>query len=548
MNSNQVMETRFESQNESKSMEEIRIEDGKELTFDTLRHKTTQLDHNGLPLIPQPTVSPYDPLNYPNWLKYTTLALVSMLAFLSTFNIAVINPAVVPLSIEFSISPSVGIYQSTIAIGTSSIGPLLFTPLANIYGRRPVYLLSVLAGFVSAVGSAFAKTYGTLIVARAINGFGLSAAIALGAGTVTDLFFVHQRGKAMGVFTLMLTNGAHLAPIVGGYVARDLEWRWCFWIGAILDGGFFVACLFLLPETLFDRPRDIAHLTSFNASTFSNTGQLYTSPPLTMKTYLNRLWFWDLERPPTRKLKGTNFVIKPLSMLKYPSAVFPALYYAVAYGFASIEPALTLATIFTSVYGFDTARNGLANGLSLLIGASLGELLSGPVTDGMMQKARRKVLLERKNNKQETDDGMDEDSLVPAEVRLQGIWTGAITVPVGLLIYGVTVHYQTTFIAPCIGMALACFGIQIVSSVCYSYSCGDCYRERSNDVSQCFNFFRQVSGMTLGFYSIPFGEKVGYQWSSTFFALVCVLTFLPIIALMFYGERWRKKLGQPKVY
>jgi len=159
-----------------------------------------------------------------------------MLAFLSTFNIAVINPAVVPLSIEFSISPSVGIYQSTIAIGTSSIGPLLFTPLANIYGRRPVYLLSVLAGFVSAVGSAFAKTYGTLIVARAINGFGLSAAIALGAGTVTDLFFVHQRGKAMGVFTLMLTNGAHLAPIVGEYVARDLEWRWCIWIGAILDG------------------------------------------------------------------------------------------------------------------------------------------------------------------------------------------------------------------------------------------------------------------------------------------------------------------------
>jgi len=60
------METRFESQNESKSIEEIRIEDGEELTFDTLRHKTTQLDHNGLPLIPQPTVSPYDPLNYPN--------------------------------------------------------------------------------------------------------------------------------------------------------------------------------------------------------------------------------------------------------------------------------------------------------------------------------------------------------------------------------------------------------------------------------------------------------------------------------------------------
>ncbi|KAK7472310.1 hypothetical protein VKT23_000430 [Stygiomarasmius scandens] len=451
----------LESQDRSKFIgEEARIEE-KETTLGALRHPIIQLDHGGLPLIPQPTTSPYDPLNYPNWLKYTTLALVSMLAFLATLNVAIINPAVVPLSTEFSITHVVGTYQTTIAIGTSSLGPLLFTPLANIYGRRPAYLLSILIGFASAVGSASAKTYGTLIAARVINGFGPSAALALGAGTVTDLFFVHQRGKAMGIFTLMLTSGGHLAPIVGGYVARDSGWRWCFWTGAIMNGGFFIICLFLLPETLFDRPRDTAvvpntHSTSpiKNSSPYTEAGQVYKSPPFTLKTYLNRLWFWDLERPPTRKLKATDFVIKPLSMLKYPSVVFPALYYAVTYGYASIEPALTLATIFTDLYGFDTVRNGLANGVSLLLGAALGELFSGPVTDVMMQRARRRVLERRANaqSKEGTEEEVDEDSLVPAEVRLQGIWTGAITVPLGLLIYGVTVHYRTTFIAPCIGM------------------------------------------------------------------------------------------------
>ncbi|THV06621.1 MFS general substrate transporter [Dendrothele bispora CBS 962.96] len=522
--------------------EESRIED-KETTLDRLRYPTIQLDHDGLPLIPQPTTSPYDPLNYPNWLKYTALALVSMLAFLATLNVAIINPAVVPLSTEFSISHVVGTYQTTIAIGTASVGPLVSTPLANVYGRRPVYLISILIGFASAAGSASAKSYGTLIVARTINGLGPSAAMALGAGTVTDLFFVHQRGKAMGIFTLMSTSGGHLAPIVGGYVARDLGWRWCFWTGAILNGAFFIVCLFLMPETLFDRPRDNAQtilpnthssppLSPSSSPVREGVQQPYQPPPFTLKTYLNRLWFWDLERPPTRRLKATDFVIKPLSMLKYPSVAFPALYYAVTYGFASIEPALTLATIFTDLYGFDTVRNGLANGVSLLLGAALGEVFSGPVTDMMMQRARRRI----------------EEEEVPAEVRLQGIWTGAITVPLGLLIYGVTVHYRTTFIAPCIGMAIACFGIQIVSSVSYSYSCGDCYRERSNDVSLCFNFFRQGFGLTLGFYSIPFGEKVGYQWSFTVFLLICVVTFLPIVALMFYGEKWRKKLGQPEVY
>ncbi|KAF8161396.1 MFS general substrate transporter [Crassisporium funariophilum] len=498
-----------------------------------------KFDRHGLPLLPQPTESLLDPLNYPNWLKYTILAQASFLAFLSTLNTAIINPAVVPLADEFNIARVTATYQTTVAIGTSALGPLVFTPFADVYGRRPAYLVSILIGFVSALGAAKATSYGTLILARAINGIGASAALGLGAGTVVDVFYMHQRGKAMGIFTLMQTNGAHLAPIIGGYVARDRGWRWCFWVGAILNAVMFIFIFFLMPETLFHRPAedvadmdvldDIAH--DGEKASLPGTQVEYTPPPMDKKSYLRRLWFWDLDRPASRRMKGTDFVVKPLSMLKYPSVLFPAIYYAFTYGFASIEPALTLATIFTQLYHFDTVRNGLANGVSLLVGASLGELCSGPVTDGMMLRARRRAL--------------QSGETVPAEVRLRGIWTGAILVPVGLIMYGVTVHFATTFIAPCIGMAVACFGIQIVTSVCYTYSCSDCYRSRSNDVSQCFNFLRQVFGLTLGFYSIPFGERIGYQWSFTVFAAICSISFLPIVVLMYRGEKWRKALGYP---
>lgn len=51
--------------------------------------------------------------------------------------------------------------------------------------------------------------------------------------------------------------------------------------------------------------------------------------------------------------------------------------------------------------------------------SSLGELCSGPVTDMMMQRARRKALVSGES--------------ASAEVRLQGIWSGAVTVPMGLL-------------------------------------------------------------------------------------------------------------------
>ncbi|KAJ8509294.1 hypothetical protein ONZ45_g8508 [Pleurotus djamor] len=473
------------------------VSEGKVGSHSLRKQKTVKTDGSGLPLLPQPSSSPIDPLNYPQWLKYTILVQVSFLAFLATLNVAIINPAVVPLSEEFGIPHVRATYQTTIAIGASAFGPLVFTPLANVYGRRPAYLISVFIGLVTAIGSAKASTFRGLLAVRAINGFGLSAALALGAGTVVDLFFMHERGRAMGFYTLTLANGAHLAPIMGGYVARSLGWRWCFWTGAILNGIMFVICLFLMPETLFSRPfSDAPSKASSQESFAEETGpkpvvqttedilakhqddELFIPPPLSLKTYLNRLWFWDLERPSTRQIKRRDFVVKPLSMLRYPSVAFPALYYAVTYGFASIEPALTLATIFTKFYHFDTVRNGLANGLSLLIGGSLGELCSGPVTDYMMQRARRRAI--------------QQGSEVPAEVRLQGIWTGAVLVPVGLLI-----------------------------------------------------FFRQIFGLTLGFYSIPFGEKIGYQWSFTVFALICILTFVPIVVLMVVGERWRRRLGHP---
>ncbi|KAF5355133.1 hypothetical protein D9756_005566 [Leucocoprinus leucothites] len=416
-----------------------------------------KLDDTGLPLVPQPNASETDPLNYPN--------AISILAALATLNVAIVNPAVVPLAEEFGIAHVTATYQTTIAIGTSAIGPILFVPFANVYGRRPIYLFTLLIGFVSAIGSAVAKSYGTLIVARAFNGSGAATAAVLGAGTISDMCYMHQRGKAMGLYTVMSTNGAHLAPIIGGYVARSHGWRWCFWTGAMLNGAMLVICLFFLPETLYTRPlgsydeilTNISKNDDLDGTDIQELlrgGEVYHAPPLAVRTYIRRLGFWDISAE--RHLRRRDFVVKPLSMMKYPSVAFPAIFYGVIYGFASIEPALTLATLFTRIYNFDTVQNGLANGISLLVGATIGELCSGPVTDLMMQRARRRALSQGK--------------AAPVEVRLQGIWTGALTVPVGLLICkqwqlskledsiyhtlpdGFTVQYAHTFVAPCIGM------------------------------------------------------------------------------------------------
>ena len=125
-------------------------------------------------------------------------------------------------------------YQTTIVIAINGVAPFLYIPLANVYGRRPLYLFCTLLGFATALGCAYAKTFGQLLVARAFNGF-MSVAFALGAATVVDLFFFHQRGRAMGVYTVTMVNGSHLAPIIGGLVGQFLGWRWCFKMAAIFN-------------------------------------------------------------------------------------------------------------------------------------------------------------------------------------------------------------------------------------------------------------------------------------------------------------------------
>ena len=111
-----------------------------------------------------------------------------------------------------------------VVIALNGVGPFIWIPLANVYGRRPICLLTTVIGFASALGSAYSKNFTQIIVARVFNGL-WPAALGLGPATVVDLFFYHQRGRGMGLFTVILTTRTHIAPIVGGLISQFLGWR-----------------------------------------------------------------------------------------------------------------------------------------------------------------------------------------------------------------------------------------------------------------------------------------------------------------------------------
>lgn len=165
----------------------------------------------------------------------------------------------------------------------------------------------------------------------------------------------------MGLYTVMMTNGGHICPIIGGLLGQYCGWRWIFKFAAILDGVMLLVIFFCLPETLYIRR--VASTTSVETSS--------PSPP-SQQRYASRLRLWS--NHPELKLKPSYFVLPSVKMAKYPSVIFPALYFASQYGFASILPAVTVASIFEKFFGWDTLQIGLGYGAALTIGGCLGEV------------------------------------------------------------------------------------------------------------------------------------------------------------------------------
>lgn len=242
-----------------------------------------------------------------------------------------------------------------------------------------------------------------------------------------------HRTRYMGFYVFFLQNGAHIAAVVGGYTAKNLGWRWCFWVPAIIFGCNWIVNVFGLPETLYHRN---------NATGESLQAQ--------NEPWIKRFTFNSAAVGRGRlRLRDFTHVFQ---MLRYPSVFFPTLYYAISFGVGTVLFAVTGASAFTSIYHFDTAQIGLIIGLPTLIGSLIGEFCSGPVSDRIMY-----IYTKRHNGK------------VKPEARLQAMWPGFIIMPIGVIVEGVCFQYHTHWMGPAMGMALGLFGLQIISTNIFAY-------------------------------------------------------------------------------
>ena len=406
--------------------------------------REVSLDLHGLPLAPQPSEWNDDPLvslceilsscadqrqNWPGWMKWMVLLQVSFMAFLGPFNAAAPNPSFVLLGKAFHRPVEIITYSTTTAIITGGVAPFIWVPLTNVYGRRPMCLLTQVITIVSHIGSARSSTFSALLGCRALNGIGFGGLMSMGTPILNDMFFLHERGEMTGVYSIFVTNGAHFAVIAGGYLAQDAGWRWDFYMPAIVTSLSFLIALFCLPETLFSRsPEFLAtrtHPRSYWELVFNLRGNLI----------------------PQRRIRLNDF-FGSVYMLKYPSILLPFWYYTWSWTFINILPAITMAKIYSTLYGFQSGPIGLCTGIPLIIGCLIGELSAGKLSDIIMYR------LSKRNNGVRTP-----------EHRLYLTCISAFFGPAGMIIFGVCLEKKIMYIYPLIGLGVGEFIIVNWSSL-----------------------------------------------------------------------------------
>ncbi|SAI29504.1 MFS family transporter [Bordetella ansorpii] len=128
-------------------------------------------------------------------------------------------------------------------------GQLIYGPLSDRYGRRPILMIGLAIYTVSGLAAALAPDAYALIAARLFQALGGCAGLVLARAIVRDTATQDNAAKRLALMNLMVTIAPALAPIIGAALAGALGWRAVLGALCLLGAGNLVLVWRLLPET-----------------------------------------------------------------------------------------------------------------------------------------------------------------------------------------------------------------------------------------------------------------------------------------------------------
>ncbi|KAI9933682.1 hypothetical protein MW887_008155 [Aspergillus wentii] len=432
---------------------------------------------------------PEDPKNWSVWYRGFIVGLISFLVTCVILYSTSYTSGVAGIQKSFKISSEtiVLLGLTTYMLGLA-IGCLILAPLTELYGRRPVYLITTALFALLIIPVALAPNIEAVFISRFFGGFFGSATIAGGPGSVNDVVSSKHRALAFSCWSVGAMNGPVIGPIMGGFVYQYLGWRWINWIVLICVGVAFVALLFTketyAPVLLRERRRK---------------RQQETGDMRWWSRYDNELSGWEL-----LKINLTRPFIMAVSE---PICLFWNIYVGIIY-----------AVLFLCFVGYPIVfqeNRGWSAGIAGLgyVGIGLGIVIA-VTSEPLIRKLIHNTPLDPVTGQ------------LPPEASIRPICIGCFLIPIGELWFSWTARASIHWICPILAGVSFGLGNGLVFIYVTNYLAGS-YGMYAASALAGNSLVRYVMGGVLPLAGSKMYHAMGVNWAGTMLALVEIL-LIPI--------------------
>ncbi|CAI0647055.1 unnamed protein product [Colletotrichum noveboracense] len=443
--------------------------------------------------------------------KWFIVGMVAVAGFYSPLPANIYLPAIPKLSEAFGKSVELLNLTVTAFLAMQGISPMLWGPLSDRYGRRPVFLVCLTVLIGACVGIAVCPTdaFWLLIVLRCLQAAGCASTIALGAGVIGDISTPEERGGFFGMFNLGPMISPCIAPAIGGALSDKLGWRSIFWFLIVMAVCCLLFILLFLPETL-------RNLVGNGSVTL---GGVYT--PLVPVVGRSRK-----KQKTTPSKSGVRPSINPFVILVYPDVAITLAFTGVVYA-VNNTVVTTVASSFARVYPW---LSETALGLCYLptgFGMIVGSTLTGKFLDWDYARIKKRV---------EESDGALEFPKEYARLRtmpvLLVLFSGAV------IAWGFCVDKGVHIAVPlALQVVLGYTSISILNNTMTLMI--DILQTRSSAATACTNLVRCLLAALLVGLIDRMTAALRVSWSYVLLGGVCAL-MLPLMYIeMKFGPKWR---------
>ncbi|KAH7323934.1 major facilitator superfamily domain-containing protein [Rhexocercosporidium sp. MPI-PUGE-AT-0058] len=445
----------------------------------------------------------YRPINWPFRKKLVTTLLYGLTTMGATWASAVYSPAVEQISEEYGVADEVGNLGVSFLLIGFGLGPLLWAPLSEVYGRKAAVIAPYFIAVCFSFGTATAKDIQTILITRFFAGLFGSAPVTNTGGVLGDIWSPQQRGTAIVGYAFAVAGGPTLGPIAGGAIVSSyLRWRWTEYTTAILMMTFLLLDIIILDETyapvlLVHKARRLRHETG-NWALHARHEE------------------WDV----SLKEMANKFLKTPFRLLATPICFLVALYASFVYGILY----LCLGAIpiqFAEERGWGPVTSQLPF-LALLVGVILG---------GGANISNNKFYIRRFE--------ANDNKPVP-EARLPPMMLGSLFFTTGLFLFGWTSPSHITPVLPILALMFMGFGFFTIFQAALNYLI-DTFTKFAASAVAANTFLRSIFAAVFPLFVAPMFHNLGIPWGSSLLGFVS-LCLVPIPFLFYiYGSRIRGK-------